>query len=1091
MEDKSKRKIWRLCRRIVSIFVTFSLFLLMSPFVFLAVIFSQEDGNVISIPTLNSFIEKKIAHSLPEFEIEMAAVGLTKGNSFLNPKVVFEDVKVRQKTGAPIISLPFVYADSNIVTGIASDHHSGRLRLDNAKMFLWSDAQGHFNIANQDETAEAMFSGSLDQVIDGFFDLPIAKNINNFEMNNVALSYVDGKTKNRFHLNEGNVQINVVESELMISSSFELPRKGKVPSLILFSGRRTRGNTTSDIIFKIDNADPEALANQVPAFDWLRNIEAEASASFVVELDENARPTHLNGVLDLGAGRLRETPSNSGARFNQAKAYFGYDAAKDILTFSNFNIDTTLGSISGDGTSQLERDLSGLVVGANLTLSIDQLLLSQPEIFEDELSFENGRATAEVSFDPLHIKIGKAVLNHGDLSIITSGDFWARETFWQSKFDLRLDQISAKQIKLFWPSKYIPKTRKWVSKNLHKGRVSDLTGFLSRQDGQTEFDFKFAFDNVTTGLVPTLAPLHDGRGEGSLNHEQLTLNLAHGFLTPEGGTQLDMSGSLFHIPELNLRPAIGQITLAAKGDIQSALKVLDAPKFRFIEKFGQTTDLATGQASILGWLEVPLAKGIQQNEIKFDLAGSVYDVSSDTLVKGRKLRAKKVVILARDTGIELSGNATIDDLPTTFKWSQAFVNNPLKEGALSSSLTLNEQALAAFNVSLPKGSFSGSTPANFFVKLLPNTPASFKLTSGLKGAALRIDSLGWHKGKNAKGNLSVSGRLTTPMQVDDISIVTSGLTAKGKISFAKDGDFKNATFPIVKIGKWLSTSIVLDGEGVNASTLLKGGVMDLRRLDLGGAGGGKLGPLEINLDRLRLTDSLSLTNFSASIKRNGAPSGTFRARVNGGARIVGNISRGKKGSKITITGQDAGAILRSAGFFENILGGDMLLTLEPSDEADVYKGYFEADDFRMKHSNSMAKLLDGISVIGLFQKLEGGGIQFSKAKGGFVLRPEGVQLVEVSLVGISMGISLKGWYVSKTKTVDFDGVVTPLYAVNGALERIAGKLFGRQKGEGVFSFVYTMKGPAATPKVRVKPLSILTPGVFRQIFRQDIPAPPK
>jgi hypothetical protein len=1091
MEDKPKRKAWRIWRRIISICATFVLFLLVSPFVLLAVVFSQEDGSIISVPTLNKFIEAKVAKNSAEFDIKMSAGGLTKGNSFFNPKVVFKDVKVRQKTGAPIVSLPFVYADSNIVTGIASDQNSGSLRLDSAKLFLWRDAQGRFNIANQDDTAETMFSGSFDQVIDGFFDLPIAKNIQKFEMNNVALSYVDGKTKNRFHLNQGNVQISVVENELMISSSFELPREGKDPSLVRFSGRRTRGNAASDITFKIDHANPVTLANQVPALDWLRNLEAEVSASFVVELDENARPNHLNGVLDLGAGRLRETPSNSAAAFNQAKAYFDYSAAEDIFQFSNFNISTTLGNISGNGSSQLERDLSGLVIGAKMTLTIDQLLLSQPTVFEDELSFENGRATAEVTFDPLHVKIDKAILNHGDLSIVTSGDLWAREDFWQSKFDLRLDQVNAQQVKLFWPTTYIPKTRKWITTNVQKGRVSDFTGFLSRQNGETEFDFKFAFDDVTTGLVATMAPLHDGQGEGSINQQQLTLNLARGFLTPDGGTPLDMSGSLFHIPEINVRPAIGQITLAAKGDIQSALKVLDVPKFRFIEKFGQTTDVAQGQASVLGWLEVPLAKGVKQNQIKFDFSGSIVNVSSDTLVKGRKLRAKQISIQARDSGIEMSGNATIDEIPAQFKWSQGFVDNPTKEGRLNSSLTLNAAALSTFNVSLPKGSFSGATPAQFDVKLLPNEPASFELTSGLKGAVLRIDSLGWRKGKNAKGKLSIAGRLSNPMEVDNISIVSNGLTAKGKIEFTKNGGFQNATFPTVKIGKWLSTSVTLIGEGVNATTQLKGGAMDLRRLNIGGTGGEKAGPLDINLDRLRLTDSLSLTGFSASIKRNGAPSGTFRARVNKGARIAGKITRGKKGSRITITGQDAGAILRSAGFFDNIHGGDLLLTLEPTGEADVYTGYFEADNFRMKHSNSMAKLLDGISVIGLLQKLEGGGIQFSKAKGRFELRPEGVQLIEVSLVGVSMGISLKGWYASKTKTVDFDGVVTPLYAVNGALERIAGKLFGRQKGEGVFSFVYTMKGPAAGPKVKVKPLSILTPGVFRQIFRQDIPAPPK
>ncbi len=1090
MKKPRKRKAWRVWRRIISICATLSLFVIAAPFVLLAVIASKGDDEIISIPTLNSFIEDKVAENSDAFEIEMSAGGLSKGDSFFNPKIVFQDVKVRQKQGAPIISLPYVYADSNIVTGLSPEDASGRLSVDSATLFLWRDSQGHFNFLNKDDENTA-FSGTFDQVVDGFFDLPIAKNIQSFNMNNIALSYVDGMIGKRFHLNNGEIKINVVDQELMIATSIELPRTDKKPSLIRFSGRRTRGNATSDITFKIDNANPVQLANQVPAFDWLRNIEAETSAAFVVELDENARPIQMNGVLDLGAGRLRETPSNSAASFKNAKGYFEFDASQDVLKFTNFNIETTLGNITGAGTSALKRDLTGQVIGADMSAEIEQLSFVNKEMFQDVLEFQNGRANATLDFDPLHITINKAVINHGDLSIVTSGDLWAREEYWQSKFDLRLDQISADQIKLFWPQTYIPKTRRWVSSNLQQGLVSDLTGFINQQDGKTQFDFKFAFDDVTTGLVATMPPMFDGQGEGNLNTEQLTLNLSKGFLTPENGKPLNLAGSLFHIADINVRPAIGQITLSAQGELSSGLKALDIPKFRYIEKFGKTTDVANGHASVLGWLQVPLIKGAKQSEIKFDIAGTASNVISTKLIKGRKLTAKQVAISARDVGISMSGDAVVDGVPASFDWTQSFVDNPEKRGNLNSRITLNQSTLDAFNIALPKGSFAGSTPAQFSVKLLPKQPASFKLASDLKGAILSVGSLGWRKGKNAKGQLSVSGRLDTPISVDNVSIKASGLTADGKILLHENGSFDEAVFPSVKVDKWLSTSVSISGTGTSATTTLKGGSMDLRQFDIGGAGGGKAGPLNISLDRLRLTDDLSLTSFNAVIKRNGAPTGTFTARVNKGARITGTISRGKKGAKIVVTGKDAGAILRSAGFFDNISGGDMRLELDPTDEDGVFKGNFQASNFRMKHSNSMAALLDGISVVGLLQKMEEGGIQFDKAKGWFELRPEGVRLVEVSLVGVSMGISLQGWYASKTKTVDFDGVVTPLYAVNGALERIAGKLFGRQKGEGVFSFVYTMKGPAAGPKVKVKPLSILTPGVFRQIFRQDIPAPPK
>jgi len=552
-----------------------------------------------------------------------------------------------------------------------------------------------------------------------------------------------------------------------------------------------------------------------------------------------------------------------------------------------------------------------------------------------------------------------------------------------------------------------------------------------------------------------------------------------------------LKGSVFHVPDITVRPATGQISIAAKGDLKSALEVLNIEKFKFIDKFGKTTDVASGDAQVAGWLEMPLVKGVQKDNIKFEFNGTVSDVSSSNLIKGRSLKANSVDVRARDTGLLLAGKATLDGIPADFSWKQAFVDNPTGKSTLSSTLTLNQSNMKALNITLPKGTFTGSAPASFDVELTPNKPAKFKLASSLRGAGLNLGSLGWSKAKKSKANLAITGRLSEPLQVDDIRLDASGLSAQGKIDLKGDGSFKTAKFKKLKIGKWLSTSVSLVGQGSNAVTKLEGGTLDLRQFDIGGASSGNAGPLELSLDRLRLTDQISLTSFRAKIKRKGAPTGTFTARVNGGARISGVLSKGTRGTKITIKGKDTGAVLKSAGLFDNIREGSLTATIEPGAEKGVYVGRFETENFRMKHSNSMAKLLDAVSLVGLLQKMERSGIHFVKGKGGFEMRPEGVKLNEVSLVGLSIGISLKGWYASRTKTVDFDGVVTPIYAVNGAFERIAGKIFGRQKGEGLFSFVYTMKGPAAEPKVKVKPLSILTPGVFRQIFRQDIPPPKK
>jgi hypothetical protein len=59
-----------------------------------------------------------------------------------------------------------------------------------------------------------------------------------------------------------------------------------------------------------------------------------------------------------------------------------------------------------------------------------------------------------------------------------------------------------------------------------------------------------------------------------------------------------------------------------------------------------------------------------------------------------------------------------------------------------------------------------------------------------------------------------------------------------------------------------------------------------------------------------------------------------------------------------------------------------------------------------------------------------------------------------------------------------------LYVVNG----LVGGLFTPRR-EGLFGFTYRLTGTADNSDVTVNPLSVLTPGIFREIFRRPPPEP--
>ena len=134
-------------------------------------------------------------------------------------------------------------------------------------------------------------------------------------------------------------------------------------------------------------------------------------------------------------------------------------------------------------------------------------------------------------------------------------------------------------------------------------------------------------------------------------------------------------------------------------------------------------------------------------------------------------------------------------------------------------------------------------------------------------------------------------------------------------------------------------------------------------------------------------------------------------------------------------------------------------------------------DIRVQNANVLAELLNAISVVGLLDQLGGSGILFNNVTGNFILTPAGVDLREGVATGGSLGVSMQGIYRFEDKALDMQGVISPIYVINGIGAAIS------KRGEGVLGFNYRLRGTATAPRVSVNPLSVLLPGFLRNIFK--------
>ncbi len=191
------------------------------------------------------------------------------------------------------------------------------------------------------------------------------------------------------------------------------------------------------------------------------------------------------------------------------------------------------------------------------------------------------------------------------------------------------------------------------------------------------------------------------------------------------------------------------------------------------------------------------------------------------------------------------------------------------------------------------------------------------------------------------------------------------------------------------------------------------------------------------------------------------------------------------GINLVVSGNDAGELLRRGKYYKNGYGGMFNASIFYKNRNKI-SGSLQIEDFRIRNAPVLAQIISSASIIGLLDNLNGNGLLFTKIEGSFNYQDGKLTLNDGVAVGPSLGLTMAGFerYGEKQNTVNVNGLVSPVYILNGVVKAIPliGKVLGGEKGEGVFGVSYKVQGNSSNPRVLVNPLSILTPGVFRKIF---------
>lgn len=1004
----------------------------------------------------------------------------------LVPRVVLRDVRLAGPEGADLLHLPGVRLALHADALLAGRFEPRRIVVEEAALSLARAEDGSFGLRLGGDRALA--AGSVSEVIDAIdraFAGPVLGRIERVEAEGLRVTLADARNPGTGLTGAGRIVMAQDGASLTFGLAMDIAGAEGAAGRAELTFSSRKGSSAAAFGVSVRDLAAADIAAQAPALAWLGVVDAPLSGSFRSAIADDGTVGVLAGSLEIGAGALRPTEAVAPVRFDAARMDFSFDPAAQRLDFARIELDSRALRLQATAQVLIEQGAAGYPEAFVGQLRIGALDTDPDGIFAEPLRFDGGMVDVKLTLDPFEARIGQAVLIDGDRRIALSGRAAAEPGGWALALDLDVPRIGTQRLVALWPVGLVPMTRAWIAENVTTGELLDLKAALRLAPGaETRLALGYDFEGASVRVLRTLPPVEGAAGYANIDGKVYTLVLERGHTLTSLGGVVTLDGSVLRVPDIDRKPALAEVTLRTDSSIPDALALLDEPPFRFLQRAGRSPELAKGRARAEARLTLPLLERVPDDAVTYEVRADLIDLRSEVLVPGHVVTADRLTATAsRAGGLVIAGTGRISGVGFDARWRQ-----PLGEGAegsvLEGSVELSQDFVRAFRLGLPEGAVAGTGRGTIRIDLPRGAPARLRLGSDLAGLVLRLPEVGWTKPAGTTGQMEVAGVLTDPPRLDLIRLSAPGLSAEGSLRLTETGALDRLDFAAVDLG-WFAGRAALIGTGGGAPRWeVAGPLADLRRLPDFGAGGATAGRsvpvIDLALDRLRLSDSLALTGFRGRFGGAAAFTGQFAGAVNGAAEVQGSVvpaANGRNG--YVIRSDDAGSVFRAAGLFSRGFGGSLDLRLVEDEGPGSYTGTIRASGLRVRDAPVLAELLGLVSVVGLLEQLSGEGILFNSLSGRFAIFPDRVLLRDGQAAGASLGVSMEGAYDRRAERLDMEGVVSPVYFVN-ALGQVVSR-----PGEGLFGFTYRLTGPADSPRVSVNPLSILTPGPFREIFRGE------
>ncbi len=870
----------------------------------------------------------------------------------------------------------------------------------------------------------------------------------------------------------------------------------------------------------IQNLVPSGIAGNFSSLGLLKTLDMVVNGTARVELSNAGDFVAGEAVFDLETGQI--TPPwdrDSPLRIDSGRVKLRYLEAKDIVEIAPSTLAWGQSRATFSGEFRPERGEDGAPAVWNFDLKAIPAVLAVEEAGLAPIEVDEWQATGSFTPRDGRITLTRFIIREGDASIVLSGTAVDRAGTEEVHLAGELSPMSVDMLKRFWPKFLAGKARAWALQQVSGGQVlggkfavnlgpAEVAMIKSGQDVPPEaVNVELKLAGMSIAYLAEMPPAVTSDATLTISGMAFAVDIPQGKITAPSGRTLALSEGRFSIPDLRADPQQGNIVFKAHGETPSVLELLDHEPLGYLQKVGMKPDVLGGTAAGDFFLSMPLLADLTFEQIKVKGQGRLNDALAGNLAGNADLAGGTLDVSLSEQGLEAIGAISVKGVPAELSFQRIFSAAEAEQPPIQITARLDAATREQLGMKV-NHLVQGPTPVTLRIaKLGPETPAAMNVEADLTEAQLLFGGLGWTKpsGRAATLHLDIVPQEDGSTLLDNLKVIGDDIDIRGGVALDAEQHLKEFYFSDFSVNSLTHVEItakVRDDQVLDI--MAEGPSFDGRQFFQSLFSAGQLegsaepdDPFGVDLTAKIGTVSgffdTTANNVEVTMmKRNGRVVALdAKADLNGKAPAAVQLVEKDGARMVEAEARDAGAAFRLVGFYPSVEGGEASLQVNlDAGGAGTKSGTLWARDFVVLGDSVVNDVLtdpNSAAVLGPTerkQKVVRQRIAFNQLRAPFAVGGGKFRLQDAYMNGPLLGATMRGTVDFKAGLVELGGTYVPLYGLNSALGSIPllGRVLVGRQGEGVVGITFAIKGKLDDPSVLVNPMSVMTPGIFRQIF---------